>query len=212
MSNPFDFFDQIYCINLPEAHDRWSKVSEVFTQLDIIDRIQRVSATLPNPNIFKPDHPTMSFPVGMVGCSLSHLKALTIALACNAKNVLIFEDDVIFNRVEIPELPALWDVLYLGGEPYEQTVLVSPSLVRVGEFLGTYAYAVNEFAIPKLIAHIIDNLTTALDGGSMCTFNKTHEAYAINPPLCRTVPNVSMITNRVENYDKETDYAWKRFT
>ena len=46
MSNPLDFFDAIYCINLDERTDRWKHCLIEFKKLGISDRVIRFSAIL----------------------------------------------------------------------------------------------------------------------------------------------------------------------
>ena len=42
--NPFDFFEEIYCINLDHRTDRWKLAQEEFDQLGILGKVQRFSA------------------------------------------------------------------------------------------------------------------------------------------------------------------------
>ena len=44
MSNPLDFFDAIYCINLDERTDRWEHCLTEFEKLGISERVIRFSA------------------------------------------------------------------------------------------------------------------------------------------------------------------------
>ena len=41
MNNPFDYFDEIYCINLDHRKDRWQHAQEEFKKVGILDRVQR---------------------------------------------------------------------------------------------------------------------------------------------------------------------------
>jgi GR25 family glycosyltransferase involved in LPS biosynthesis len=101
MSNPFDYFDAIYCINLDERPDRWEHCVKQFEILGIADRVKRFSA-------IKPIHderwhrPTpwgkgkYAYPLrGAVGCAESHKALITIAKEQNLKNIMVFEDDFV---------------------------------------------------------------------------------------------------------------------
>ena len=53
-----------------------------------------------------------------VACNLSHFYATKIALDHNWDNILIFEDDIIFNEnfnLNLSNIPENCDILYLGG-------------------------------------------------------------------------------------------------
>ena len=219
--NPFDFFDQIYCINLPQSEDRREQASERFQRLGILDRVQWIYAEPPRQDIFIRDRVSreFSYPVTMVGVSLSHLKVFTTALASGAKNILVFEDDVTFTssaahdlQTATANLPSDWEALYLGGEPIEPTQTYSVGLVSVNKFLGLYAYALSRPAIEKWALAFIDNITRiAGDGIPWDLTEAAHQTYCVYPPICVTLPNRSTITGRDENYDAETQYAWSTY-
>ena len=42
-SDPFKFFEVIYCINLDRRQDRWEAAMRQFTTLGIFDRVERVA-------------------------------------------------------------------------------------------------------------------------------------------------------------------------
>ena len=142
-SDPFGFFDVIYCINLDTRPDRWRQAVAEFTTVGIADRVQRVAGiTHANPR---------------EGCRLSHLECVRRAEAADADTVLIFEDDVVV-RGYSPErlarsqdrLRAIldWELFYLGGY-----VLAKPG--RYGELMrvpmaGAHAYAVHRRAVAKI--------------------------------------------------------------
>lgn len=79
------FVDKILFINLDNRKDRLDEITYQFKKMGIPNNlIQRVDA------IYDKD-------CGYMGCVLSHMKALKIAKQNKWKNVLIFEDDFIFN-------------------------------------------------------------------------------------------------------------------
>ena len=87
-NNPFDYFREIYCINLDRRFDRWDKVQKEFEKVGILDRVQRVSGEVHKD--------------GRIGLIKSFLKIFKDVKERNVENVLIFEDDVSFinNPVE----------------------------------------------------------------------------------------------------------------
>lgn len=110
ISNPFYFFDVIYCINLTSEQDKWLAAKKQFEQLGISHRVQRFAA------IETPDN-------HHIGCALSHRAIIQIAATSQHKNVLVLEDDVIFDAATLSHLTKSmleakttnWDILYLGG-------------------------------------------------------------------------------------------------
>ena len=101
MSNPFDFFDEIYCINLDERPDRWENSLTQFETLGITERVIRFSAIKPTlDERWKRSVPwgkgKYAYPLkGAVGCAESHKAIIKIAKEKNLKNVMVFEDDFI---------------------------------------------------------------------------------------------------------------------
>lgn len=122
-NNPFNFFDAIYCINLDSQPQRWEEVKSRFDNLGISHRVERFSA------IETPES-------HHIGCTLSHRRIVELAKSKKLRNILVFEDDVIFHddtllnlQNSLLELDSQrWNVFYLGGmkwmklgkEPFEK--------------------------------------------------------------------------------------------
>ena len=120
MSNPFDFFDKIFCINLDNRKDRWEKCLGKFALLGIEGKVERFSAlTLSHLTDIAPKTR------GRAGCALSHATILRKASELKLNNYLVLEDD--FDLCYSPdeclrslqlsqeELPKEWNIFYLGG-------------------------------------------------------------------------------------------------
>jgi GR25 family glycosyltransferase involved in LPS biosynthesis len=153
MSNPFDFFEKIYCINLDSRKDRWEKCKEKFELLGITDRVERFPAItlshLPdlNPKIR-----------GRAGCALSHAAILRRAIDLKLNNYLVLEDD--FDLCHDPdqclkslelsqkELPKDWHIFYLGGNLTKEYGIFplrnfSDNLFNLDSCHTTHSFAVN---------------------------------------------------------------------
>ena len=50
MNKIWEFFEKIYCIHLPEDVKKQKEANKEFTQLDIINKINWISATKPPKN------------------------------------------------------------------------------------------------------------------------------------------------------------------
>jgi GR25 family glycosyltransferase involved in LPS biosynthesis len=119
MSNPFDFFEEIYCINLSYRTDKWKMCLEQFEKLNIHKRVERFEAIK-----FEGSHPYVN--IRSAGCFASHRAAINLIKERNLNNALIFEDDVEFITntentyknlklsIEELKLQKYWDIFYLG--------------------------------------------------------------------------------------------------
>lgn len=215
MSNPFDFFDKIYCINLPHSTDRWQQAQIEFEKVGIQDRVEQVWAEPPHSGLVLP---TLKYPRGELGVTFSQTKALVHGLASQAKNVLIFEDDVTFIEKTttfleraVTELPATWEILFLGGNPMEQMALYSSKLFKVSHFLCAHAYAINRSAMLKLY-DLIATYTTVLPYDGITSLLASHgNSYVTNPMLCWTSDGQSVIRNAFRSYTKDIQTNWNNF-
>jgi len=154
MNNPFDFFSEIYCINLDSRPDKWETVQKCFKTFNI--KVKRVSGI----RYDKSD--VASRFKGAVGLSLTVLKIIENAKKNNLKSVLIFEDDVVFKRKDvydilnnaIKELPEDWGLFTLGGNIQKDTTPFSKHLSKNVDSWGTQAWAINSIHYDKLIEYI----------------------------------------------------------
>lgn len=109
--NVWDYFDRIYCISLEEREDRRKAAAKSFANVGLTGHVEFV--------LVKP-HPH-NIEQGMYE---SHMTCLQKGLEAGAKSIVVFEDDVIFDRFH-PEHFAQctgfledhpdWKVLLLGA-------------------------------------------------------------------------------------------------
>jgi hypothetical protein len=118
---------------------------------------------------------------------------------------LIFEDDVVFHPdlkrlfdEFVKQLPADWDMLYLGGlHIYKQPLKISENIFKLFHSLSTFAYALNHTVYDRYIEMAerslqpIDETLTDLQGEINC--------YCFNPHLAWVEKNYS------DTHDKPTD-------
>lgn len=113
LTNPFYYFDAIYCINLDRDEDRWRTAQAQFNSLGIAHRVQKFAA------IETPEN-------HHIGCALSHRAIVQDAMTRRLNNVLVLEDDVVFDAATLDNLGgsiaeiegAEWDVLFLGAHTW----------------------------------------------------------------------------------------------
>jgi len=159
MSNPFDFFDKIYCINLDERTDRWEKIQGEFKKVGIRDRVERFSA-------FKHDK------YGL-GNSLSHLEIIKKACQENLNNVFIFEDDAKFmywdKAILSDAIKCLqhedWRLFYIGYNLIDDGLKfkkISDYLIKAekgSDIRSVHSYACNK----SVFNYVIKNYTISAD-------------------------------------------------
>src|SRR4030095_5667581 len=88
---------------------------------------------------------------GAYGCMQSNLSVIQLAREMRWPEVLIFEDDVVFDEDfgrQFPEFIAQrspdWDMVFFGGLHRIEPERVSENLLRVSFTTSTYAYAVRD--------------------------------------------------------------------
>jgi GR25 family glycosyltransferase involved in LPS biosynthesis len=216
MNNPFDFFDKIYCINLPDSKLRWSNAITEFQKINIHDRVEKIWVDRPYKDI---NIPTLKFPRGELGVSLSQTKALVHAIRNNANNVLIFEDDVTFesNTIEVltnalAELPSDWELFFLGGNPVAPMQNYSNTLFKVSKILCAHAYAVNKSIMLKLYDEMMDKLTWQPYDGVTSMLAEQGHGYITNPPICQTKEGQSEIRNAFRSYTEILKSNWVKYS
>jgi hypothetical protein len=142
-----ELFPLCYCTNMDYRPDRWVQAQQEIAKVGIVP--QRASGT-----IWTGTGDTRYN--GWIGCGLTHLRCLKLALEQN-QNVLMFEDDVLFISdytniipAALDELPE-WDMLYLGGNICRSIFRISSHLGRLTYAQATHAYGVNKTFLPEII-------------------------------------------------------------
>jgi hypothetical protein len=148
--NPYDYFDQIYYINLDKRTDR-KELAELELRDEGIKAVRVPGVVHENP---------------AHGCHLSHAKILYDAIYNGFDRILIFEDDVQFFqdslkniRNALEELPPNWEMFYLGANldaypAYE----ISPHIAKL-----TGAFATHAYAIRHTLFHVLYEINSSLE-------------------------------------------------
>lgn len=152
------YFDKIYCINLDRRFDRWIKVNNEFKRLGI--NVTRFSAIDGLDINYDGDKST-------IACLISHVEVIKDAKNNNFKRVLIFEDDVIFDKDFLKKLELIentdWKLLYLGSSQFSwNKISKSDGFYDCNRTFGSFAYAV-DFTIYDDILSFLDNIDKPYD-------------------------------------------------
>lgn len=192
LQNPFDYFDNIYYINLDSREDRLAQIKKELSGIGIF-RAERVSGVINS----TPAH----------GCALSHAKIFADAIEHEYETILIFEDDVEFfpNAIEnlsnaLKQLPLYWDMFYLGANldrfPAFQ---VSPNLARITGAFATHAYAVQKRMFPLLFGINADMNTRFNDVAYAEAIHPIYNCFLTVPLVAGQRQSYSDIENKVMN-------------
>jgi hypothetical protein len=143
--NPFDFFDEIYCISVKTRLAKRRRAIKQFEELGILNRVEFFDAILREPY--------------WDGCRESHKECVRRAKNNGANNVLIFEEDVLFLHKDLAALEKAlnelreedWNNFLLGGIVREVKHKISENLYLVDAYL-THAHALNCNMFDKVLA------------------------------------------------------------
>jgi len=201
MKNPFDFFDEIYCINLDERTDRWEHAQAEFEKAGIKDRVIRFSAIRDND--------------GRVGIIKSNLGIVKLAKKKGLKNVLVFEDDVEFivdNPQEIltkslEQVGDLdWKLFYLGANTHNKLIKIKTNLILLKNSFAVHSMAYNEKIYDTFIRRYegitkITSHSDILDVYFAQHFQEKYICLMVNPMMTTQMNSYSDIEKKVVNYD-----------
>ena len=135
----WDFFDRIYCISLEEREDRRRAAAESFAEVGIADKVEFVLVQ-PHPSNIEQ------------GMYESHMTCLRKGLEAGAENIVVFEDDVIFDRFDVGHFKQCtqflkdnpgWKVLLLGALIRSSRKTNNPFIQKVRYQSLAHAYALN---------------------------------------------------------------------
>ena len=136
---PWSFFDRIYCISIDQRSDRREQAKKQFAEVGLLERVEFVIVAKHPENRER-------------GIFESHMYCLQKGLAAGAGRILIFEDDVFFQRFDDRSLDEAccrlgsstnWDALFLGCITGGSTKTENSSLVRIRYRCLAHAYALN---------------------------------------------------------------------
>ena len=158
---------------------------------------------------------------GAVGCSMSHLKLLQMALKTGLDHILILEDDIEFldptlfkKQLDtfLKDLTKEWDVVLFAGNnmpPYE---IIDDTCVKVSHCQTTTGYLVNGHYIEKLMNNVKMGLTNLLREPEKhllyaidmfwLSLQKSDQWYIITPLTVVQRDDYSDIEKKVVHYHK----------
>lgn len=196
-NDDFDFVEHIIFINLDDRKDRLEHMNKMLSFIDK-SKITRMSAVKDS--------------FGHIGCSKSHIKCLNLAIKNNWKNILILEDDMMWNNYnkslkvlkKIYKLHPDFDVITFGNSyPH-----FNKRTYRLYSAVSTTAYLVNNHYYETLRDTFEEGLKKLEDSRDVSgcldqiwkKLQKKDKWYIVNPALVvETNDNYSSIENKQVN-------------
>src|SRR5215831_8350832 len=132
-----EYYDKIYVLSLPRLTERIEHIKRTLDGLNFefffgVDKADVSMDQLKQQGLYTTEHYQQFYKkpkeisLGMLCCSLGHLKIYETIVENNYGKTLVLEDDALpilesldfFSRI-IKELPEEWEILYLGCEKNE---------------------------------------------------------------------------------------------
>jgi glycosyl transferase, family 25 len=149
MTSDWDYFDKIYCISLLERMDRRRQAQAQFARVGLAERVEFVIV---------PRHPTDC----EQGIYESHMLCMSKGLESDAAHILIFEDDILFDRfsaarlrgcIEFLDSDPDWHMLFLGCMVKGSRRTPNRDVIKIRYRSLTQAYVIRRRFARRLSRH-----------------------------------------------------------
>jgi GR25 family glycosyltransferase involved in LPS biosynthesis len=146
-ANYWEYFDKFYCISLDERADRREDAKIQFAKIGLLDKIEFVI-------VKKHTHNNEQ------GIFESHMSCIKKGILAGANNMVVFEDDILFERfsptvlkncVDFLSTNPHWNVLFFGCLVSSSKKTDNKSVLKVKYRSLAHAYALNHNFAKSLI-------------------------------------------------------------
>ena len=175
MQAAWDGVDKIYCISLAHRLDRQEEARAQFAAVGLVDRVEFLIVE---------KHPVDC----EQGIYESHLKCMRKGIAAGAERIMVFEDDIVFDRVtpeRIAQVSAFlnthtrWHMLFLGCMVSSSTPTDNASILKIRYRSLTHAYLVHR----KFAEYIVAQPWRRVPYDDFLKQLKDNESYALYPSI-----------------------------
>ncbi len=203
MSNPFDFFDAMYCINLDSRPDRWETVQAEFKKLGIQDRVERVPGVL---NKLE----------GHKGCRDAQINCIKKAKESGLENIFIFEDDVLVLETDMTYYEKLidalkntreWHMFFLSATIWRTPAVYNDYLFYAERLLALHAYAVHSSMFDSILKDYNNGIIKIVDIYYRSHIQTMNKSFLANRFCCTQADGYSDIKNR----DAQRSFIERRY-
>lgn len=194
--NVWDFFDRLYCVSLREREDRRKSAQAEFVKVGLGNRVEFLISERYSNDFEKEVYD-------------SHMMCLRKGLEAGAKNIVIFEDDIEFDRFDPKRLECCtgflqkhpeWKVMLLGALIRSSQKTSDPCVQKVRYQSLTHAYVLNRHYAETLAYEpwqgiVNDTLFRPLNDDvyalyPMCAFQKNFTSDNYKYPWLARIRNV----------------------
>lgn len=155
---------------------------------------------------------------GAIGCSLSHIKCLTMAIEADYEYVLICEDDleIVDTKACIRNInkflndsSIVWDVALIAGNNMNPYTYINKHCIRVSHCFAATGYIVRKSYYQTILQHYKEGVTKLMREPDNHAYRldvywmilqRAHNWMMVIPPTIVQKENYSNIENRVTNY------------
>lgn len=143
------FFDKVYCINLQERPDRKREAEKEFKKVGLSDKVEFYTVKRHPFNIEQ-------------GIYESHMACIEKGLKENAETIVIFEDDIVFDRFRVETLKGCiafmtsgrsWNMLFFGCLVNGVKKTDYPSVLKIRYRSLTQGYVISRRYAEKFVKH-----------------------------------------------------------
>jgi len=192
MKNPFNHFDRIFLINLPERTDRLMESLDECAKVGIQNRVEIREGIKTGPQ------------------GLTHVMHRILSEVDSSETILIMEDDVKFVNNPTKTLTLAmeqiqwddWDMLYLGALTKQRLHLRYPSWYRLKYGYCCHAIVFNRRIIPtvRLLLQSFLDKDAVVDRLLAGYIQPIYSCYLISPMIADQRPSFSDLENKVTDY------------
>jgi hypothetical protein len=152
--SPWSYFDRIYCISLDERGDRRREARKQFGRVGLAERVEFV---------IEKKHPIDN----EQGIYESHMKCMRNGIRADARTMVIFEDDVVFDRFSFKVLAdcvhflsttSSWRIFFFGCLSSGSRRTENDSVLKVRYRSLTHAYVVQRSFAETLLSKPWSNI------------------------------------------------------
>jgi glycosyl transferase, family 25 len=220
--------DKVFIINLEHRKDRRQQVTKELNRVGI-ENFEFFNAIKPTKEMVKMWNPqflnpipqwflktggdNMKYRIGSLGCMLSHIEIIKKCIEKNYDNVLILEDDTMFDIKDGLKFNQVLDtivnqinnldfgLLYLSGNHRGATIeKKTENIIKVQGTLTTGSYIINK-RVMKFIVDKIANYPREVDVFYSQYIQKVYPCYCITPHLTRQEAGYSDIVQQNVAYN-----------
>jgi hypothetical protein len=142
---------------------------------------------------------------GAYGCLRSHLQVVEEARRLGLPQLLIFEDDAVFDPLlqekfgsYFGQVPCDWHMLFFGALHKDEPIQISDNIARITMANSTYAYAIRDTVFDDFI-ELNRKAETVLDNASF-VLQQQFNCYCFTPHLAWVETDYSDAQSRLEHH------------